>query len=99
MSIKVTDDMIEHISALAKLELSDEQRLAARVVLEKMLEQTEILNELDLDDVEPMTHIFSLQNVFCKDVIRNVNEKVAILQNAPEQKDGQFKVPKTVNLN
>ena len=43
-----------------------------------------------------MSHVFSVTNVFREDVVTNGDERDKILLNAPEQKDGAFKVPKTV---
>ncbi len=43
-----------------------------------------------------MSHVFPVHNVFREDVVTNGDERDAVLANAPEQKDGQFQVPKTV---
>ena len=59
--MKITDDMIRYISTLVKLELSEKQRLEARLDMESMLVQMEVLDDLDIDDVEPMTHHLALQ--------------------------------------
>ena len=40
--------------------------------------------------------MFPVTNVFREDVVTNRDERDSILANAPEQKDGAFKVPKTV---
>ena len=55
-----------------------------------------MLNELDTEGVEPMTHVFPVSNVFREDVAAGGDDRDNILANAPEQKDGAFKVPKTV---
>ena len=54
------------------------------------------LNELDTAGVEPMSHAFGRTNVFREDEVTNDDMRDAILQNAPESKDGAFLVPKTV---
>ena len=81
---------------LAKLELSLEEKEAARHDMERMLDYIDKLNELDTSGVEPMSHIFPVDNVFREDVVTNGDDRENILKNAPEQKDGAFKVPKTV---
>ena len=43
-----------------------------------------------------MSHVFSVHNVFREDVVTNEDLREEILANAPEQKEGQFEVPKTV---
>ena len=53
------------------------------------------LNELDTSGVEPMSHVFPVNNVFREDVVTNEDDREEILANAPEAKDGAFVVPKT----
>ena len=81
---------------LAKLELSAEEKREAAKDMGRMLDLSEKLNELDTEGVEPMTHIFPVSNVFREDVVSGGEDRDNILANAPEQKDGAFKVPKTV---
>ena len=64
--------------------------------MERMLDYIDKLNELDTSQAEPMSHVFPVNNVFREDVVTNGNEREKILKNAPEQKAGAFKVPKTV---
>ena len=88
----ISDETIEYVGILAKLELSDEEKEA----MGRMLDYIDKLNELDTSGVEPMSHVFPMTNVFREDVVTNGDERDKILLNAPEQKDGAFKVPKTV---
>lgn len=96
MTEKITDEIIEYVGILAKLELSEEEKAQARQDMAKMLEYIDTLNELDTDGVEPMSHVFSVSNVFREDVVTNMDERTAILANAPVKRDGCFVVPKTV---
>ena len=54
------------------------------------------LNELDTSNVEPMSHVFPVQNVFREDVVENGDGGEDTLANAPERRDRAFVVPKTV---
>lgn len=92
----ISDETIEYVAILAKLELSGEEREAAKYDMGRMLDYIEKLNELDTDIVAPMSHVFPASNVFREDVAANGNIKEQILKNAPEQKQGMFKVPKTI---
>ena len=78
----IDDETIEYVGILAKLELSDEEREAAKKDMGRMLDYIDKLNELDTSAVEPMSHVFPVQN-----------DKT--LQNAPEEKDNMFVVPRT----
>lgn len=63
----------------------------------RMLDYIDKLNELDTSGVEPMSHVFPVNNVFRQDVVTSGEDRDNILKNAPQQKDGAFKVPKTVD--
>ena len=96
MAHLIDDDMIEYVGILAKLELSEKEREEAKKDMGRMLDYIDTLNELDTDEVEPMSHVFPIHNVFREDVVTNGDDRDNILKNAPEKKDGAFKVPKTV---
>lgn len=92
----ISDETIDYVGILAKLELSQEEKEQAKKDMGSMLDYVDKLNELDTTGVEPMSHIFPVNNVFREDVVTNEDDRENILKNAPAQKDGSFKVPKTV---
>ena len=96
MANVISDETIEYVGILAKLELSDEEKEAAKKDMGRMLDYIDKLSELDTTGVEPMSHVFPVQNVFREDVVTNGDESEQALANAPEVKEGQYKVPKTV---
>ena len=93
----ISDETIEYVGILAKLELSEEEKEQAKKDMGSMLDYIDKLNELDTSAVEPMSHVFPVHNVFREDVVVNGDDRENILKNAPEQKDGSFEVPKTVD--
>ena len=93
MANKISDETIEYVGILAKLELSGEEKENAKADMETMLDYIDILNELDTDGAEPM---FPVRNVFREDVARDVDGSADTLANAPLKKDNSFKVPKTI---
>lgn len=93
----ISDETIEYVGILAKLELSEEEKEQAKADMGSMLDYIDKLNELDTTGVEPMSHVFPVNNVFREDVVTNEDERDNILKNAPEEKDGSFMVPKTVD--
>lgn len=95
MANKISDETIEYVGILAKLELSDEEKEQAKKDMENMLDYIDTLNELDTSGVEPMSHVFPVNNVFREDVVTNGDDRDEILANAPEAKEGAFVVPKT----
>ena len=92
----ITDETIDYVGILAKLELSDEEKEQAKKDMETMLDYIDTLNELDTEGIEPMSHVFPVNNVFREDVVTNGDGSKETLSNAPAQKDGGFKVPKTI---
>ena len=91
----ISDETIEYVGILAKLELSDEEQDQAKKDMANLLDYIDTLNELDTSGVEPMSHVFPVNNVFREDVVTNGDDREEILANAPEAKEGAFVVPKT----
>lgn len=91
----ISDETIEYVGILAKLELSDEEKEQAKSDMGRMLDYIDKLGELDTADVEPMSHVFPVQNVFREDVVTNGDEREQLLSNAIQEKDGMFVVPRT----
>ncbi len=92
----ISDETIEYVGILAKLELSEAEKEAAKKDMASMLDYIGRLNELDTTGVEPMSHVFPVHNVFREDVVANKDDRDNMLKNAPAVKDGSYKVPKTV---
>lgn len=93
----ISDETIEYVGILAKLELDDEEKERAKKDMGEMLDYIDKLNELDTEGVEPMSHVFPVNNVFREDVVTNGDGSADTLANAPVKKDGGFKVPKTIS--
>lgn len=91
----ISDETIEYVGILAKLELSDAEKEQAKSDMGRMLDYIDKLGELDTAEVEPMSHVFAVQNVFREDVVTNGDEREQLLSNAPQEKDGMFMVPRT----
>ena len=92
----IDDETMENVCILAKLSLSEEEKEKAKADMQKMLDYVEKLDELDTENVEPLSHIFGDTNVFREDVVANGDDRDNMLKNAPACKDGAYKVPRTV---
>ncbi len=97
MANVISDETIEYVGILAKLELSDEDKENAKKDMADMLDYIDKMGELDTDGVEPMSHIFPVRNVMRDDVVTNGDGSADTLKNAPESNDEAFIVPKTVD--
>ena len=94
--MEINEKVIDYVAALAKLELTKEEKERAQKDLGNILGYMETMNELDTEGIEPMSHAFPLHNVFREDVVVNRDDRENLLKNAPVKKDGCFVVPKTV---
>ncbi len=97
MANVIDDATIEYVGILAKLELSDEEKEQAKKDMASMLDYIDKLGELDTTGIEPMSHVFPVENVMREDVVTNGDGSEATLANAPERHDTSFVVPKTVD--
>ncbi len=78
---------------LARLELSEEEKLRLTGDLNGILRQFARLQELNTEGVPPTSHSLPLQNVFRDDKIRPSLPREEATANAPETRDGSFIVP------
>lgn len=89
----ISKEQVKHVANLARLALTDEEVEKMTKQLGDIINYAELLNELDTENVKPTTHVLDLKNVMRKDEPRDWISKEDALKNAPDQKDGQFRVP------
>ncbi len=82
-----------HVARLARLKLSDEELERMAGELSGILEHVERISELELDGVEPTTHVIELENVLRPDEPRESWPREQMLERAPDPADGAFRVP------
>lgn len=87
-------EQVLHVARLARLKLSDQEVEAMSRELSSILDHIEKISELELDGVEPTSHVVDLQNAFREDVPEPSLAKKEALAVAPDVSgDGLFKVP------
>ena len=86
-------EQVLHVARLARLELADDEVERMAGELSSILEHVERISELDLDDVEPTTHVVELENVLRPDDPRPSLPRERALESAPDPADGAFRVP------
>ena len=92
----ISDETIEYVGILAKLELSEEEKENAKKDMEEMLDYIDKLGELDTSSVEPLSHVFPVHNVFREDEVNEHDGRENTLANAPERNGDSFVAPKTI---
>lgn len=86
-------DQVIHVARLARLRLSEEEIERMAPELSKILGHVETMNKLDLDGVEPTSHVVDLVNVLREDVPRPSLPRDKALEQAPDPAPGGFRVP------
>jgi aspartyl-tRNA(Asn)/glutamyl-tRNA(Gln) amidotransferase subunit C len=89
----LTREEVEHIAALARLELSDEEAELYQEQLSAILEYFERLQELSTVEIPPTATALPLRSVMREDEARPPMPREDILHNAPAADDGCFEVP------
>jgi aspartyl-tRNA(Asn)/glutamyl-tRNA(Gln) amidotransferase subunit C len=86
-------DQVLHVARLARLRLTEEEVERMSGELSTILDHIERINELDLDDVEPTSHVVEVENVLRADEPRESWPRERTLGLAPDPADGGFRVP------
>ena len=94
MAVTIKD--VEHVAKLARLEFTKEELEKFTRQFNEILEYVEKLKELDTSNVEPLSHVIELSNVFREDKVQQSYPQEEMLKNAPSRKEKFFKVPKVI---
>ncbi|HNY25821.1 MAG TPA: Asp-tRNA(Asn)/Glu-tRNA(Gln) amidotransferase subunit GatC [Candidatus Sumerlaeota bacterium] len=92
----ISEETVRHIALLSRLECSEADIHRFSGELNAILGYVEKLQELDTEQIEPTSHALRLHNVFREDVVRPSLTNAQALANAPEARDGHFKVPQII---
>ena len=95
--MQITPDLIKYLETLARITLNEDEEKKVGNELQDILTYIDMLNELDTDGVEAMSHCFPVTNVMREDKVASSMTPDEIVANAPESQDGCFVVPKTVD--
>lgn len=94
--MEITSEMIDHLSQLARLQFSEEEKAVLKTDLERMIGFVEKLKEVDTTGVAPLLHITDAENILREDEIKQTITKEEALLNAPLTDGNFFKVPKVI---
>lgn len=85
---------VEHVAKLARLALADDEKQKFADQMGKLLDYFNQLDEVNTENVEPMTQAIPIINVMREDNIFQTYTREELMTNAPLEEDGYFKVPK-----
>ena len=95
--MEVTDELIDELANLARLEFNDQDKTDIKKDLEKMIRFVEKLNELDTTGVAPLLHMSANLNILRDDAVKGSITRVEGLKNAPDHDGRFFRVPKVIS--
>ena len=92
----ISREVVETVAKLSRLYLDEEEIVLYAQQLSQILETIEELRQIDTDNIEPLAHVMSVENVFREDIAGECFHQEKVLSNTSEQMDGMFQVPKIV---
>lgn len=92
----VTKKDVEKIAELARLKFSEQELESFTHQMNEILSYMDKLNELDTENVKPLSHPVEQTNVFREDELKSSITTEEALKNAPAKDEHQFKVPKVI---
>lgn len=95
--MEITDDLIDHLSNLAKLEFKGEERVAIQKDMEKILGFIDQLSELDTANISPLTYVNPEVDQLREDTSEITITQKEALKNAPKKDSDYFKVAKVLD--
>ena len=87
---------VRYVAQLARLELTDDEVAEFQPQLDAVLAHVKTLTQLDVDGIEPTAHAAPVFDRMREDTPHQSLSAEAVLQNAPDQAQGQIRVPKVV---
>ena len=86
-------EQVLHVAKLSRLRLDEEEVSRLESELSGILDHVDRLAEIDIEGVEPTSHVVPLENVLRDDVPRPSLDRDLALSQAPDPHDGAFRVP------
>ncbi len=94
--MSVTEKEVHKIADLARLQLSEKEAASFAQDMNKILGYMDLLNELDTEHVEPLSHVIDMESRLRSDKAEKPLSHEDALKNAPEADSDYFRVPKVI---
>ena len=95
--MKVNNKLVEHLAHLSRLDFDDDSKEKMKFDFEKMLDFVAKLEEVDTDNVEPLSYMSSELNVLRDDKVEQVLTQEQALKNAPVNDTDYIRIPKVID--
>jgi aspartyl-tRNA(Asn)/glutamyl-tRNA(Gln) amidotransferase subunit C len=95
--MKITEEIVDHIAHLSRLEFEGEQKVAITADLERIISFMEKLSEVNTDNVEPLIYMTNEYNNLREDIPAVTITQDEGLKNAPKKDSDYFRIPKVLD--
>ena len=95
--MKITDETVDHIAHLARLEFEGEAKTAIKQEMETIISFMEVLQQVDTENVEPLIFMSDEINRLRDDVAEVTLTQAEVLKNAPKKDSDYFRIPKVLD--
>ena len=95
--MKVNNKLVEHLAHLSRLDFDDDSKEKMKFDFEKMLDFVAKLEEVDTDNVLPLSYMSSELNVLREDKVEHVLTQEQALKNAPVNDTDYIRIPKVID--
>ncbi len=95
--MKVNNKLVEHLAHLSRLDFDDDSKEKMKFDFEKMLDFVAKLEEVDTENVEPLSYMSSELNVLREDKVEQLLTQEQALQNAPVNDTDYIRIPKVID--
>ena len=85
--MQITKELVEYVAELSRIKLDEASTEKMQKELGAIVDYMEILNQLDTESIEPLSHVFNITNVMREDEVKESYDRADILKNAPEHTD------------
>ena len=93
MANNISQEKVLEVADVSRLYVTEEEADKLTEDIQSIIRHAEVLQEVDTSGIEPMTHAIQLENVMRDDKPRATATQEEVLKNAPDHKDGEFRVP------
>jgi aspartyl-tRNA(Asn)/glutamyl-tRNA(Gln) amidotransferase subunit C len=95
--MKITEEIIDHIAHLSRLEFEGEDKKLIIQDLERIVGMMDTLQQIPTDDVEPLIFMTEEYNALREDVAEVSLSQQEVLKNAPKKDSDYFRIPKVLD--
>jgi aspartyl-tRNA(Asn)/glutamyl-tRNA(Gln) amidotransferase subunit C len=95
--MKITDEIVDHIAHLARLQFEGDKKIAIKQDMENIISFMDRLSEVSTEDVEPLIFMSEEVNVLREDIPSITVSQAEALKNAPKKDSDYFRIPKVLD--